>query len=86
MQKNKHTAEFKAGSKWGLLYTWVRKSKVADGTPMGDVQALQVELVQPPQASLTTESQRIRAPASDCAMKSVQGFWGMPGLILAPCH
>ena len=29
----------------GLLYTWVRKSKAADGTPTGDMRALQAELV-----------------------------------------
>ena len=29
----------------GLLYTWVRKSQAADGTPTGDMRALQAELV-----------------------------------------
>ena len=29
----------------GLLYTWVRKSKAADGTTMGDMRAMQAELV-----------------------------------------
>jgi transposase len=29
----------------GLLYTWVRKSKSADGTPTEDMRALQAEMV-----------------------------------------
>ena len=29
----------------GLLYTWVRKSKAADGTSTGDIRAMQAELV-----------------------------------------
>ena len=29
----------------GLLYTWVRKSKAADGTSTGDIRAMQAEMV-----------------------------------------
>ena len=28
----------------GVLYTWVRKSKAADGVPLGDMRAMQAEL------------------------------------------
>ena len=46
----------------GVLYNWVRKSKAADGTPLGDMHAMQAEV-----AKLKAELRRTTCKTSPCS-------------------